>query len=530
MKKVIGVLSIMFLAVLTAYGDDLVRNWNFEVDGDPCGVGWTLYGNQVDYDQVADSNYDNFETYAALGWTGGTCVYQNTGIVTQPDTNYLMKVRVRNGDGKIDGLNLRIWAGNPPELYSGELFLYYGHPDYGPWDWEEFTMTLNSADYPNMVGNTLGVALYLVDYIDPWGQYGWLYIDYISLLPDKLAIVDQPDAFVVNDAGSTAQFRCGVASQSAVHYQWYKSNDAIADGGDAAIGTDSENLSFVVEASDIGKYVYCVVVNEEFPSAPVTSNIVLIERQRLLGHWTFDNTLNDATGNGFNGTWASPVYVGGISNQAIQTVRDISSSNRVEISNSSNAFNFFTSGLTVSAWIKTDDPNQMGIAGKESVSPWKGWEMYTRSNRTTAFGFKEGGVVNGSAIVSDGEWHMVSATYDGATKTAKLYVDGAIDASAIISGTPTDNTSSMVIGGLELLNNNPFGGMIDDVRIYTYPLTNKQVLDVYNLFIDPDKRLCLNEFDGKFDINGDCKIDMIDLAEFAKQWLSCGKHPVSACQ
>ncbi|HBG26528.1 MAG: hypothetical protein A2Y10_01025 [Planctomycetes bacterium GWF2_41_51] len=528
MKKVIVVLSVMFFTVLTAYADDLVRNWHFE--DEPNGTGWTLYGNQANYYNLADANYDNHEKICSLGWTSGTCIYQNTGIVTQPDTNYLMKVRVRNGDGKIDGLNLRMWAGNPPEMYSGEMFLYYGHPDYGPWQWEEFTMSLNSADYPNMVGNTLGVALYLVDYVDPWGQYGWLYIDYISLLPNKLAIVDQPDAIVVDEIGSTAQFRCGVASQSIVHYQWYKSTDAIADGGDTAIGTDSENLGFAVQASDIGKFVYCVVANEDFPAAPVTSRIVLLERERLLGHWTFDNTLNDASGNGFNGSWASPVYVSGISNQAIQTVRDIASTNRVEISNSSNAFNFYSSGLTVSAWIKTSEPNQMGIAGKESTTPWKGWEMYTRTNGTAAFGFKEGGVANGTTVVNDGQWHLITGTYDGAAKTAKLYVDGALDVTGTITGTPTGDANNVIIGGLGLLNNNPFGGMIDDVRIFTYPLSNKAVLDIYNDFIEPDKSLCLNEFDSRFDADGNCKIEMIDLAEFAKHWLSCGRHPVTACQ
>lgn len=529
MKKVIDMLSVVLLAVCTAAADDLVNNWNFEVNGEPSGSQWYLYGNQATYYRLSDANYDNHETICSLGWTNGTCVYQSTGVIVQADTQYFMKVRVRNGDGRIDGLNLRMWAGNPPDKYSGELFLAYGGPDNGPWQWEEFTMTLNSAEYPDMIGNPLNVALYLVDYLD-WGQYGYLYIDYISVKPNKLVIVDQPDPVVVENVGSTAQFRCGVASLSAVHYQWYISADAIADSGDTPIGTDSETLSFAVQTADVGKYVYCVVVNEEFPSTSMISKVAVVERQRLLGRWTFDNTLTDVSGNGFNGVWALPVYTDGISNQAIQTERNPSSAERVEVSNSSSAFNFYRSGLTVNTWIKTSDSNQMGIVGKETISPWRGWELYTRTNRTAAFGFKEGGVAAGKTVISDGSWHMITGIYDSIAKKVQLYIDGALDAEGVVTGNITDDTANIVIGGLGLLGNNPFGGLIDDVRIYTYPLSNEAVLDIYNEFVEPDKNLCIREFDRQFDTNGDCKIDMLDLAEFAKHWLSCGKHPVTACQ
>ena len=52
------------------------------------------------------------------------------------------------------------------------------------------------------------------------------------------------------------------------------------------------------------------------------------------------------------------------------------------------------------------------------------------------------------------------------------------------------------------------------------------MLDLYNELTDPDKILCLLDYDNIADVNGDCKVDLSDIADVAAGWLTCGLYPV----
>lgn len=80
---------------------------------------------------------------------------------------------------------------------------------------------------------------------------------------------------------------------------------------------------------------------------------------------------------------------------------------------------------------------------------------------------------NGSRFTSDGAWHSIVATYDGAT--TRLYVDGGADGSEMRT---LDTVNQTLIVGRAVTGNPTdefFIGTIDDVRIYDRDLSASEV-------------------------------------------------------
>jgi hypothetical protein len=80
------------------------------------------------------------------------------------------------------------------------------------------------------------------------------------------------------------------------------------------------------------------------------------------------------------------------------------------------------------------------------------------------------------AIVAGQTYHVVG-TYDGTTQ--RLYVNGALVASAALTGAASSSTNPLVIGSWTGTNEF-FAGRVDEVAVYTKALTATQVQTHYN--------------------------------------------------
>lgn len=78
--------------------------------------------------------------------------------------------------------------------------------------------------------------------------------------------------------------------------------------------------------------------------------------------------------------------------------------------------------------------------------------------------------------MNDGQWHHVSATFDGITH--RVYVDGALEG----SGNPPTNTvrnGVTQIGSWQLRGREgdfPYDGLIDEVQFFDRELTAAEIL------------------------------------------------------
>jgi hypothetical protein len=196
----------------------------------------------------------------------------------------------------------------------------------------------------------------------------------------------------------------------------------------------------------------------------------------LVGWWKFDETqgatVGDSSGNHHDGTvvgnanWTQGRIGGAI---------DLNGhDNFVRIADKS-AFDF-AGNATVACWVR-----MRGVPAEWTAIVTKGdtaWRLST-SGSEMKFHFAvqswQGGqaFVNGATTVSANEWHHVAGVYDGSV--VKLYLDGRLDGTAPWNQGIGRNDFDVLIGENAELKDRGFDGLIDDVRVYNYALSDNEI-------------------------------------------------------
>ncbi|MHC4544181.1 MAG: LamG-like jellyroll fold domain-containing protein, partial [Planctomycetota bacterium] len=139
----------------------------------------------------------------------------------------------------------------------------------------------------------------------------------------------------------------------------------------------------------------------------------------------------------------------------------------------------FTNEITVAAWVNiTTVPEMWTAIVTKGNSAWR-LSTYRKERK---FHFNVTGYsrvsshVHGEEEVGKGEWHHVCGTYDGAY--VRLYIDGVEDPASrrdvAYSGRITSNDFDVCIGENSERPGRYWHGLIDDIRIYSYALSQQE--------------------------------------------------------
>jgi hypothetical protein len=236
-----------------------------------------------------------------------------------------------------------------------------------------------------------------------------------------------------------------------------------------------------------------------------------------VGWWKFDNNTNDSAGNNHGTANGFPGYASGIDGQAISLdgVDDYVSVAGVGISGAA--------PRTIAGWAKAnatemnDWTNVFGFTGPAENGRHFDIE-YVGDTDSSTHGYY-GVHMYGDEydiIPVDLDWHHLAATYDG-TATS-YYGDGVL----IGSATYAIDTPGAVHMGKREDNDNYFPGLVDDVRIYNYVLSDAEIAG----FVDDtpgDGQLYIpvpsaaNIYDDEPE--GSRSVDFKDFAILADSWL-----------
>jgi hypothetical protein len=144
-----------------------------------------------------------------------------------------------------------------------------------------------------------------------------------------------------------------------------------------------------------------------------------------------------------------------------------------------------TSEVTVAAWIKVNrfDKDYQAIVTKGD-SAWRiqrnqGADSieFACSGLKIPSGNQYGGLY-GEKSVNDGKWHHVAGVYNG--EKMILYIDGKEDASQPASGPIGNNDEPVYIGENAEMTGRVWNGLIGDVHVYNYALSEGQITALYN--------------------------------------------------
>jgi len=204
----------------------------------------------------------------------------------------------------------------------------------------------------------------------------------------------------------------------------------------------------------------------------VTDGLVLaLDAANPKSYTSGSTTWNDLSGNGLNGSQSGSTFPSYNSSNNGNLV--FNGNSPINIGNSS-ILNL--TNLTLSVWFKTTTTgNQQLIAKNYTTS----FYMNIVPGANTFSLWTNGSELNVSRITTlgNGNWHNMSATMSGTTKT--IYYD-SLQVGTNTGTIPAVDSFNLVIGSTGGVNPNPFYGSMGSVLVYNRALSSQEIQQNYN--------------------------------------------------
>lgn len=325
------------------------------------------------------------------------------------------------------------------------------------------------------------------------------------------------------DAGSTVVL--SIDGTNIDSTQWYKD-------GEVLDGETDLTLTFTdVQVGDEGNY-YCDAINGAGTDTSASARVLT---KRLIGWWKMDGSVEDSVAEVVPGaplhsgtpTITEPNYVSlGKDGSAIEFLGD---GNVIVADDSVEYFDFYREGYTISVWIKTTQSGWGAFVAKQDRTAWEGIVLtHNGANAVTTMRNSFNDLSSQNATVNDDQWHLVTGSYDSVSGIAKIYVDGSLNNQSAPNFNVVALHGEPLFFGAETTEGEvAYVGLLDDVKIWSYPLDDIAIALLYTDF-NPGSEVCLGN--PVHDISGpdgmpDCKVDINDFAAFALGWLECNIVP-----
>jgi len=197
-----------------------------------------------------------------------------------------------------------------------------------------------------------------------------------------------------------------------------------------------------------------------------------INPKDILGIWTMDEgdgkLVKDLSGNGNDGEIRGAAkWTNGKIGKAIEF-----SGGNVSVSHNED-LNLDT--FTMTGWLNVPNvvnPYQM-FMGKEAW-PNRNYSMWLLPEKANVgVTLPADTQIQSAAVVVDGTWHHVAATYD--MKFMKLYVDGEVSGQTALSSKPLKCEAPFMIGAQPPNGGGPVHGIIDEVSLFKVGLADEDI-------------------------------------------------------
>ncbi len=214
-----------------------------------------------------------------------------------------------------------------------------------------------------------------------------------------------------------------------------------------------------------------------------------------VGYWKFnegaDNTCSGGTNDACNSGSAGSALDGAQTNMSVPAT---STSGWTQAGKFGKALNFDgtddyiqvsnttalhpSSAITVTGWVRRSTIGTVDVIAATSTILGNDWWLDISSDKAR-FGIKVGSTLyfpSGTTTIAANTWYHIAGVYDG--ETASVYVNGILDGSDTTpSGAMTTTSQNMRIGAYSdsVSLNSPFGGQLDEVKLYNTALTADQI-------------------------------------------------------
>jgi len=209
---------------------------------------------------------------------------------------------------------------------------------------------------------------------------------------------------------------------------------------------------------------------------------ILAGNKGLVAFFPFNGNAIDESGNGNDGINHNGIFSKDRFGNDNSSMLFSGNDSYVEGTNPGNNLPTGNSPRTITAWIKEYSfhpwGNNIFHYGLDQAAPTN-FHLYT----TDVIRFGNGydfGVVAGTTPIVDSTWHFVAGVYEGGSEhIAKVYVDGKLDGTGVLSTEPNTILGSNWKIGRFMTGSNNFDGGIDELKVYNVALSDQQIWDMY---------------------------------------------------
>jgi hypothetical protein len=242
-----------------------------------------------------------------------------------------------------------------------------------------------------------------------------------------------------------------------------------------------------------------------------------------LAWYKFDGDTSDSAGTAHGQPRGNPTYAQGVYGQA---VRLDGYKDAVEIAGAASLFSTITTGMTIAFWqYGTDSPHHTdtlccsnytyGFEGPAIAINLGCWKQPGKYNWDCGRPWSFAGRLSGNHRYTSewsGRWNHWAFTKDALAGEMKVFLNGRLHSSRGGANLPISGITSFEIGSGWY---GGYDGLIDDFRIYSYALSQPEIVHVATggtgIF---DLPLLVPA-----DLNADNRIDFSDFARLAEHWL-----------
>ncbi|MGI6278201.1 MAG: DUF2341 domain-containing protein [Patescibacteria group bacterium] len=384
------------------------------------------------------------------------------------------------------------WSGSSTNRYApgkfGSAGVFNGSDDYVN------VASLTGNSFPNFTicAWTYANTAPINDAIFAYNTSGdnRLYLTYNTSTSIKIGLSDWNPTISVNNLLNKWSFNC--LTLNGIHGKYYIDGILTAENESINVDLPSGNLKinhlsypFNGLIDDVRIYNYArtqkQILEDMQGSMPGAARM-----PQPIAHWRFDEGYGTTVNNsGFGGSdldgtlgagdsapsWTNEGKVG----KALEFDGDKSI-----ISITSNETNFTNEDFTVSVWTKatiSQGSNKRIVA--QGTYQADGWEIFNSDGKVELRTYQTGTFQGSSANYNDdGKWHHIIVIRKNTT--AKFYIDGVLINEGTGHNSPTISDDNLEIGGNTDHAGYYYSGLIDEVKIYNYALSEEEVRQDYN--------------------------------------------------
>jgi hypothetical protein len=334
-----------------------------------------------------------------------------------------------------------------------------------------------------------------------------------------------PDAFTLADGDVTLS----ITSENANTFKWYQDDVLVSDIAGKILNSGTENLTIKnADKSDEG-YYYCVVSHTGNPGDTDQSDSGQIMTKRLVLHLDFEGDLADSA-SGLVGEYHTPNSGSGVLDPG-EIITDLGAKNLsgkcISLPNNNSHINVSGAdeylanqvGFTASAFVRVDVGRPSGtVIAYQEWDDNAGWRLQALGTSPTpsivVFQATDPNVF--APDISNGQWHMITGTFDGVNSI--IYVDGVARAVSDNNVNTIDLFDrNFIIGAKNHQGQNHYYGMMDEVKVWNYPLGPDDIIQEYANTLG--KTVCSDPDVVSYDLTDDCKVNIDDILKIAEGWL-----------